>query len=104
MVRTIRLAPKISLTVSGDSDLICDLTLALANLPAPRLLRSPDGSSTLRGELAAVSARLESRKQDLRAVVPLLTSVVEKAPDAEIWAAAYNLVTKSAPQPTTLKS
>ena len=39
------------------------------------------------GELATVSARLESNQQDLQAVVPILTKVVEKASDAEIWVA-----------------
>jgi len=44
--------------------------------------------------------RLQSNQQDVQAVVPLLTKVVEKAPDAEIWVAAYELITQPAQQPT----
>ena len=102
MVSTIESAPKISLTVSGGNGLISDLIVILLTLPASRLLRSPDGRSTLVGELAMLLARVQSNQQDLQTVVPLLTKVVERAPDAEIWVAVYDLVTKSAPQPTTL--
>jgi hypothetical protein len=41
-------------------------------------------------------------QQDFQAVAPLLTKVVEKAPDGDLWVAVYELVTKSAPQPTPL--
>jgi hypothetical protein len=46
--------------------------------------------------------RIRSDQQDLQAVAPLLTKVVEKAPDRKIWDAVYELVKKSAPQPTPL--
>jgi len=74
----------------------------LQGLPASRLLSSSDGRSTLAGELATLFAKVQSNQQDLQAIVPLLTKVIEKAPDGEIWDAVYGLVTKSAPQPTPL--
>jgi hypothetical protein len=66
--------------------------VALQGLPASRSLRSPNGHNTLRGELGTLSARVDSGQLNLQSFIPLLTKIVDKALDAEIWKAASELV------------
>ena len=65
-------------------------------LPASRLLPSSGGRGRLTNKIATLLVNLQDNEQDLRAIVPLLTKVVEKASDGEIWDAVYKLATKSA--------
>jgi len=79
-----------------------DLIRTLQGFRASRLLRSSDGRKRRRA-LDSLHLRLESNQQDLQAIIPLLTKVVEKAPDAEIWAAAFELITPPAQLPAPLE-
>jgi hypothetical protein len=67
-------------------------------LPASRLLPSSGGRGRLTNKIATLLVNLQDNEQGLRAIVPLLTKIVEKAPDGEIWDAVYKLTTKSAPR------
>jgi hypothetical protein len=72
--------------------------VALITLPAATLLPSHDGRSSVVGELGTLLSKIHSNQQDFQALVPLLTKVIENAPDEEIWDAIYGLV----PQPTLM--
>jgi len=85
--------------VPESKELVSDLILALLSLRASRFLQSPDGRSTVGGELGSLFSRLQSNQQDPQVVVPLLTKVVERALDLDIWVAVYELITP-AQQPT----
>ncbi|KAI9769851.1 MAG: hypothetical protein M1840_003845 [Geoglossum simile] len=86
----------------GLKNLVIDLILALQSLPAARLLPSPNGRGTLSGHLSRFYSAVDSGDFDLRSAVPLLTKVLNKASDADIWDAVYGLVTESTPPPRPL--
>lgn len=77
------------------TSLVCSRTLL--SLPAARLLRSRHGNSTLSGDLAFFFSQLCSHAVDFQSTIPLLTQVIEPAPDSTIWNAVFVLVAK----PTT---
>ncbi|KAI9761206.1 MAG: hypothetical protein M1840_002006 [Geoglossum simile] len=86
----------------GLNNLIINLILALQSLPVARLLPSPNGHRTLSSHLSRFYSAVNSDNFDLRSTIPLLTKVFNKAPDADIWDAVYDLVTKSTPPPCPL--
>ena len=73
--------------------------MALITLPAATLLLSHDGDSLVVGELGTLLSKIHSNRLDLQALVPLLTKVIENAPDEEIWDVVYELV----PKPTSMR-
>jgi hypothetical protein len=81
----------------GLKNLVLDLVLALQNLPAARLLPSPNGRGILLGDLSRFISLVVSNELDIKSVIPLLNKVVDKAPDADIWDVVYGLVTESTP-------
>jgi Fungal protein kinase len=90
------------LTYIGLKNLVLDLILALQNLPAARLLPSPNGRGILLSDLLRFASLVVSDDFDIKLVIPLLNKVVDEAPDADIWGAVYGLVTESTPPPRPL--
>jgi hypothetical protein len=86
----------------GLKNLVLDLVLALQNLPAARLLPSPNGRGILLGDLSRFISLVVPNNFDIKSVIPLLNKVVDKAPDAEIWDAVYSLVAELTPLPRPL--
>ena len=86
----------------GFKNLVLDLILALQNLPAARLLPSPNGRGILRGDLLRFISLVVSNDFDTKSVTPLLNKIIDKAPDADIWDAVYSLVVESTPPPRPL--
>ncbi|KAI9777129.1 MAG: hypothetical protein M1839_009085 [Geoglossum umbratile] len=97
-----RLDAKYLLMYIDLKNLVLDLVLALQNLPAARLLPSPNGRGILLGDLSRFISLVVSNDLDIKSVIPLLNKVVDKAPDADIWDAVYGLVTESTPPPRPL--
>ncbi|KAI9863555.1 MAG: hypothetical protein M1813_003578 [Trichoglossum hirsutum] len=83
------------LTYIDLKDLVLDLILALQSLPVARLLPSPNGRRTLLSDLSRFNSTVDLGDFDLISAVPLLTKVLNKALDADIWDAVYSLVTQS---------
>ena len=97
-----QLDAKYFLMYIGLKNLVLDLALALQNLPAARLLPSPNGYRILLGDLSRFISLVVSNDFNIKSVIPLLNKVVNKAPDADIWDAVYGLVTESMPLPRPL--
>src|SRR5437762_3801707 len=93
---------RLCLTYIGLKNLVLDLVLELQNLPAPRVLPSPNGRGILLGNLSRFISLVVSNDFDVKSVIPLLNKVVSKAPDADIWGAVYGLITESTPSPRQL--
>ncbi|KAI9765136.1 MAG: hypothetical protein M1839_005614, partial [Geoglossum umbratile] len=93
---------KIFLTYTGLKNLVLDLIWALQSLLVARLLPSPNGRGTLRTDLLRFTPVVDSGDFDIGSVVPLLNKVIDKAPDADIWGAVYDLITESTPPPRPL--
>jgi Fungal protein kinase len=95
---------RLFLTYIDLKDLVLNLILALQGLPAARLLRSPNSRDTLKIFLLRLSPLVESGEFDIRSAIPLLTKVLDKAQDVDIWDAVYDLVTitESTPPPRPL--
>ncbi|KAI9765372.1 MAG: hypothetical protein M1840_007452 [Geoglossum simile] len=85
-------------------DLVLHLILALQSLPVVCLLRCPSSHDTLKTFLLRLSPQVELGDFDVRLVIPLLTKVLDKAQDVDIWDAVYDLVTitQSTPPPRPL--
>ncbi|KAH0542464.1 hypothetical protein FGG08_003135 [Glutinoglossum americanum] len=83
-------------------DLVLDLVLALQSLPAARVLSSPDSRGTLLGDLSRLNSAVDSGDFDVTSATPLLGKVIDKASDADIWSAFYDLVVQSTPPPRLL--
>jgi hypothetical protein len=83
-------------------NLALDLFLALQNLPVARYLPSPNRRGTLFGDLARFASVVDSDDFDARSIVSILIRVDEKASDAAIVNAVYDLVTEPTPPPRQL--
>lgn len=84
------------------TSLVCSRTLL--SLPAARLLRSRHGNSTLSGDLAFFFSQLCSHAVDFQSTIPLLTQVIEPAPDSTIWNAVFVLVANQPPHLSTVSN
>ncbi|KAI1385971.1 uncharacterized protein F4822DRAFT_445778 [Hypoxylon trugodes] len=83
-----------TLTQLNSEDLqnvILDLLLALQQLRVSRLLRS--GNKTLLANLFTLASVVASGNFDFNHVKLLVTAVITKKPDEEIWAQVYHAVT-----------
>src|SRR3982074_3420495 len=90
------------LTYIGAKNLVLDLVLALQNLPAARLLPSPNGRGSLRSDLLRLAPLVDSDDFDLISVTALLKEVVSNARDPILWNTVKDLVTQSTPPPRQL--
>lgn len=90
------------LTYIGAKNLVLDLVLALQNLPAARLLPSPNGRGSLRSDLLRLAPLVDSDDFDLISVTALLKEVVSNARDPILWNTVEDLVTQSTPPPRQL--
>lgn len=75
--------------------------MALQSQQAARALPSKSGHGSLRGDIFILGSKVDSNELDASSTVRLLGRVVEKAPDAEIWNAVYDLVELTNTKPTT---
>jgi Fungal protein kinase len=71
----------------------------LALLPAARVLHSRRGDNIFHNALRSLSWRVGSKQKHLPPVAPLLSKVIEEAPDEEIWDIVDQLVTENTPPP-----
>ncbi|MCJ1348909.1 hypothetical protein MMC31_007142, partial [Peltigera leucophlebia] len=81
-----------------QSDLL-DLLMTLLSLPAARALQSRNGDSTLSSDLAFFYTQISSHAVDVRSTIPLLTQIIEPAPDVAIWNEVFALVARSTTTP-----
>jgi hypothetical protein len=77
---------------------VLDLILTPQSQPEARVLPSRNSRGTLLGELSAYITLVDSNKFDIESAIPLVESVVNKAPDVEIWCAVFELVAKHKPE------
>ena len=82
--------------------MIIDLIVALQNLPAARLLPSPNGRGSLVSDLGRYISLVDSDNFDVTSVTSLLKNVVQNVPDPKLWSTIKDLVTQSTPPPRPL--
>jgi hypothetical protein len=83
------------LTFIDVKNLLLDLIVTLQTFQAPRLLPSQNHRANLLEDLSGFVPSVCSSKSDITSVTPLLTKVLNNAPDTEIWDVVYNLVKSS---------
>ena len=72
-----------------------DLILALQNLPAARLLPSPNGRGTLLSDLLRIATSVDLDDFEIRFVACLLKDVVNNKAKTKIWNTVKDFVTQS---------
>ncbi|KAK3943782.1 hypothetical protein QBC46DRAFT_376216 [Diplogelasinospora grovesii] len=85
-------------------NLTLDLLAALQGLHVSRLLPSSSRGKNLLGDLVRLISAVNSNDFDFDRIRPLLTTVLDRKPDNEIWDQVYDVVTESTPPPRPIAS